>query len=282
VNDLHSRWAETTWEQLVQSRGRRNRKRGAALLLLGVCFAGLIVLGVVVRDRISTLPLLTIHEIEISGNRTIPSAEILDILALRAEDPWWKCKPDEIRARTADQPRLALLTLRYGWFHRLRVDVVEREPILTVLDGREGEITRDGWFLPPQSAGDEADLPILRPVPGTLPAPGSRVDRRTAAVARLVGDLRAHRPAIWRDLSEIDLASADGRAYLRSRHGVILFTPGIHDDLWNQLPSVLDDLERSHRNDIVLDLRFQDRIVVHLPEAVTPDTLVAGSARDRI
>jgi cell division septal protein FtsQ len=284
VTELHSQWAETTWEQLVKSRGRRNRKRGAALAIMFVSLAGLVLLGFMLRGQLASTSAVVIHEIEISGNRSVSSAEILDILAVRAQDPWWTCRPEEIRRRANLHPRLASLTLHYGWFHRLQVKVVEREPALAVLSIPSGEITRDGWFLPPQAAGDESDLPILRPAPGTLPSPGGRVDRRMADVARLIGDLRTRRPAIWRDLSEIDLASdSDARAYLRSRRGVILFTPGVHEDLWGRLPAVLDDLERHNRTDIVLDLRFPDRIVVHLPEAVTPDTVsAAGAARERI
>jgi hypothetical protein len=174
------------------------------------------------------------------------------------------------------------LALHYGWFHRLRIEVVEREPALTVLGGPEGEITADGWFLPSEPAGEEPDLPILRPPPGTLSSIGAPVDRRTAKLARLVADLRTQKPAIWRDLSEIDLGQPEARAYLRSRRGVIVFTPGVHDELWSQLPTVLEDLERNHRNDVVLDLRFPGRIVVHLPEAIPADSVVAGKDRNRI
>jgi cell division septal protein FtsQ len=282
VTDLHSRWAETTWEQLVQRRGRRNRKRGAALFILAACLGGLVILGVTWRDKVAKLPLLTIHEIDVSGNRTIPSSEILDLLDLHAQEPWWNYRPDEIRARAAKHPRVQSLALRYGWFHRLRVEVVEREPSLTVLGGPEGEITADGWFLPAEAAGEESDLPILRPSPGTLSSIGAPVDRRTAKLARLIADLRSQKPAIWRDLSEIDLDGSEARAYLRSRRCVILFTPGLHDELWSQLPTVLEDLEHNHRNDVVLDLRFPGRIVVHLPEAIPADSSVAGKDRNRI
>ncbi len=282
MTDLHSRWAETTWEQLVQRRGRRNRRRGAALFVLALCLGGAVVLCVASRDRIARLPILTIHEIDVSGNRTISSSEILDLLDLRAEEPWWDYHPDEIRARAAKHPRLQSLALHYGWFHRLRVEVVEREPSLAVIGGPEGEITADGWFLPSESAGEEPDLPILRPAPGAISSIGSPVDRRTAKVARLIYDLRLQKPAIWRDLSEVDLALPEARAYLRSRRGVILFTPGVHDELWGQLPAVLEDLERNHRDDVVLDLRFPGRIVVHLPEAIPADSVDAGKDRTRI
>lgn len=268
--------------QLVQRRSRRNRRRRLALFAVGGCLGLLIFLGVASRKRVASLPILTIHEIEVSGNRTIPASGILDVLGLQMQDPWWKYHPDEILARAATHPRIRNLTLHYAWFHRLRVEVVEREPILVVIGGPDGEITTDGWFLPREHPGEEPDLPILRPAPGTLPSVGAPVDRHTANVARLVADLRDRQSPVWRELSEIDLAGADAHAYLRSLRGVIVFTPEAHNELWTRVPYVLDDLTRNHRCDAVVDLRYPDRILVHLPDAVPVDSAAAGNDTKRI
>lgn len=281
MSDLHSQWAEATWQQLLQSRRKRDRKRHVGLLLLLVSVLSAVALGIRHREWIASWPVFTIHAIEVSGNHTVSFAEVLQILDLQVGDPWWRVKSAQIQERVRQQPRLRNLTERYAWFHRLRVEVEERESTLSVLGSIGGELTRDGLFLPSERIRDDTDLPILRVTPGTLPVPGSRADRPVAAVARLVGDIRERHPDLWLDLSEFEFTDVDARAYLRSRRGVIVFRPGVHEELWDLVPAVLGDLERHDRSDIVLDLRFRDRIVVHLPETLVADTLRARSSTVR-
>jgi cell division septal protein FtsQ len=281
LNDQQSQWANATWQGLVESRRKRNRRRGLALGFLGLAIAGLLALVFVQRNAISALPLFSIRVIEVTGNRTITEAEVYDLLDLRAGDPWWNLKPDAVRARVAASPQIAGIEFNYGWFHRLHVGIVEREPVLYVMGAFDGELTRDGWFLPAREGNTDNDLPIFRPAAGSMPMPGSQVGVETAALARLVGDLREKRPDLWRDLSEFELSGGQAYAYLRTRTAVIRFIPGMHDDLWNRIPTVLGDLDRRKRTDVVLDLRFDDRIVVHLPESAVPDTLAADNTRGR-
>ena len=202
---------------------------------------------------------------------------MLEILGVGAGDPWWRYDPGAVRERAAANPRIAELHLRYAWFNQLHVEVVEREPTMAVIGTIEGELTRDGWFLPRRAVTDEADLPVLRPVRGTLPVLGGRVDPETAAVVRLVGSLESDHPELWRDLSEVEMGPQDARAYLRSLRGVILFQPGRHDELWERLPAVLGYLQHEPYRDIMLDLRFEGRIVVRLPGSALSDTLVAST-----
>jgi hypothetical protein len=281
LTDQQSQWANATWQGLVESRRKRDRRRGVALGFLGLLILGLLAVLFVQRKAISALPVFTIRVIEVTGNRAITEAEVYDLLDLRAGDPWWSLKPDAVRARAAGHPQIAGIEMRYSWFHRLHVAIAEREPVLAVMGALDGEVTRDGWFLPAREGNIENDLPILRPAPGSMPVPGSPVGRETAALARLVGELHDKRPDLWRDLSEFELSAGQAYAYLRTRTAVIRFIPGMHDELWARVPTVLGDLDRRKRTDVVLDLRFDDRIVVHLPESAVPDTLEAKNGRGR-
>lgn len=281
LTDRESQWASATWQGLVKSRRKRDRKRGAALVCLGLLVATVGMLAYAGRSHLSALPVVSVRAIEVTGNRNISEAQVFDLLDLRAGDPWWKVKPEAIRARASAHPQIAGVDVRYHWFNRLQVTVSEREPVLLVMGTNEGELTRDGWFLPAREASVDDDLPILRPTPGSLPMHGSRVRGEAAALARLVGGLRERKPDLWRELSEFEMTDGQAYAYLRTRTAVVRFIPGVHDELWAKIPAVLSDLERRERGDAVLDLRFQDRIVVHLPDAVVPDTVAASSHRDR-
>ncbi|MDM7913811.1 MAG: FtsQ-type POTRA domain-containing protein [Candidatus Eisenbacteria bacterium] len=206
---------------------------------------------------------------------------MLDLLDLHAGDPWWRFRPAAIRSRAASSPAIQSLSLRYVWFHRLRVELTEREGSLAVLSPIVGEMSEDGWLLPPSPLGEEHDLPILRARGFALPAPGSMVGGEIGRVARLVGEMRRTHADLWREISEIDLGPEEARAFLRSGRQIVLFTPGRHDDLWGKVPTVLEDLRRQGRHDVVLDLRFPERIVVHLPEVVAPDTLLTQTGKER-
>lgn len=281
MTDPQSHWANATWQGLVESRRKRDRRRKVALGVIGLLILAVLAFGFQQRETISSLPVFSIRAIEVTGNRSISEAVIYDLLDLHAGDPWWKLKPERIRARMAAHPQLAAIDFHYEWFHRLQVGVCEREPVLSVMGPLDGELTRDGWFLASREGNLEEDLPIFRPTPGSMPMPGSHVGTETAALARLVGDLRESKPDLWRELSEFELSGGQAYAYLRTRTAVIRFIPGVHDELWGRIPTVLGDLEKRKRTDVVLDLRFADRIVVHLPESAIPDTLSDKNARGR-
>jgi cell division septal protein FtsQ len=281
VSDLKSRWAQDAWTRLLESRRRRDRRRKIALLAFGAAVLAALALAIGHRASIVHAPPFTVREILLTGNRLVDGAEVLDLLGVRAGDPWWRYSPSAIRARVLAHPRVANLTVRYEWFHRLRVEVREREASLFVLGSSQGDLTRDGWFLPAAPAvGEEIDRPVLRPIPGTLPAPGHQVDARTQAVARLIGRIEEERPDLWREISEIEMTQSEARAILRSRLGVILFEPGRNDELWARVPEVLADLARRGRDDVVLDLTFAGKIVVRLPDSAPPDTVSALPRRE--
>jgi hypothetical protein len=282
LTNLDPQWAESEWRRLIESRPKRNLRRRLSLGFLALFALSGIVLGICWRKQCSRWAPLTIRSVEISGNRVVATSEVLDLLGVRAGDPWWNFSARGVRAHLAEHPQIRTLSLRYGWFHRLCVDMTEREPVMAVLGSIGGQVTTDGWFLSSSGYGEDEDLVILRPAPGTLPAPGSPVDRQTAAVARLVDSLHHKDVSLWRELSEVEVTGGEARAYMRSQPGIILFRPGVHDELWDSVPAVLSDLRGREAVDLVLDLRFSGRIVVRLPETVAGDTLFAPAARERV
>jgi hypothetical protein len=144
---------------------------------------------------------------------------------------------------------------------------------MAVLTPLEGDLTADGWFVRSRPTALAEDLPILRPVAGSIPAPGTRADQSSADVARLMDELRTTRPSLWKQISEVEMRKDCACAYLRSGNAIILFLPGVHEDFWNKVPVVLEDLRRQGREDPVVDLRFEKGILIHLPEAVLADTV---------
>jgi len=262
VSELDRRWAAVEWRRVVESRPRRERRRRLALATLFLAIVAILGGAIHERDRWSRWHPFSIQAIEISGNRAVCTAEILDIAGVRAGDPWWICRPAEIRARVAECPRIKTLRLGYGWFHRFRIAVTEREPAAALVGFGDGLITADGYLIEGAGAADTEDLPIVRPMPGAVPRAGSQVDAQTASIVRLIETIRERRLDLWREISEIEVTSDGARAYLRSQPVMILFFPGEHEELWDNIPRVLSDQRKRGATDLVLDLRFEGRIVV--------------------
>ena len=276
MSDLQSFWAAEAWRRMVENRRRRDRTR--RLLLLGSISVSIVLISAAIANggRLARAAPFVVHGIEVSNNRAVDAEAVASILGIRPGDPWWKLAPRSIGRRVAEHPRIARLEIRYLWFHRLGVDVSEREPVLAVLGPISGELTGDGWILRDRGPGRSrpaVDLPVLRCAPGGWEGAGDRAGPRAAAVARLVARIRDARPALWRDLSEIELREEGARAYLRSVRGVVLFDPGRHEELWEQVPTVLQDLDRLGCDDVVLDLRFSGRIVARFAEGGGPDSV---------
>jgi cell division septal protein FtsQ len=282
MNDLQSMMAASAWREMIERRRRRNRIRGIALISFGAMVLGLIGLGAANLDRIARWPVLTIHDVAISSNRVLERHDVLDLLGLQPGDPWWRYDPSAIHRRVEKIPRIAEFNVRYAWFHELRVDVQEREPILLVLGDPDGELTQDGWLLETRGVGGASDLPVLRLASGAPPQLGKRVGTRAASVARLLGKLRRDRPDLVQRISEVELVADHARVYFRTGRKVVLYRPGSNEELWRQIPSILEDLKRRGRGDVVLDLRFAERIIVHLPVDAVTDTLDAPNPLDRV
>lgn len=272
-------WAAAAFDDFQRNRKRRDRRRRWTIAAVVLMVAGGATPILVHTHALPDLSFWSVRRIEIAGNRAVPEAEIARLLSLRSGDPWWKYDSDLVAARVAQHPSVERLDIRYAWFHRLSVEVTEKETVLAVLPPSPGEITGDGWVLPPRPAAEGVDLPILRSTEGPLPAAGSRTRGSAATIARLAASLRESRPDVYRDISEIEIHDGEAYAYLRSCRAMIRFLPGVHEALWQSVSLVLEDLARSGREDAVLDLRFGGRIVVHLPEPVASDSSAASKGR---
>lgn len=277
MNRLDPDLAASEWRRILDQRSGRNRRRWLGVTLLVLVVSGGVALGLVSRERIVRSPLFTIQEIDLTGNKSVSDSEIFDILALRAGDPWWRVSRPAIETRRSLEPWIKDIRLSYAWYHTLRVEVIERQPSMAVLTPLAGDLTADGWFVRSRPAALADDLPILRPAVGATPAPGTRADRQSADVARLMDDLRSSKPDLWKEISEVEMREDCACAYLRSGNAVVLFLPGVHEDFWKKVPVILEDLRRQGREAPVVDLRFQKGILVHLPEAVLEDSVALAT-----
>lgn len=258
------------------ARGNRGSGRiGALVLLLFLPLAGGLVYA---HARLSPQPLWTIRSVEVRGNRSISTPELLDRLRVRPGLPLWKIWGNRAAGIRSEEPRLRSLTLSWRWPRDLLVQVRERESILRVLGKPGMELSADGVLLSPLPALDPADLPLLT---GSLQADlraGRALEFPVVGPAwREILDLRETSPDLWKNISEIHYAGgSDFRIILRQGRRMVLWQPGINQELKERIPAILADLSRENVDDAVLDLRFREQLVVRRPESALADTVAPG------
>jgi cell division septal protein FtsQ len=247
--------------------GHRRKRR----LLPGFLLPLLILAGVLAAHaRFAETPFWTVRALQVEGNRSISTQELLERCHLHPGMPWWRVSRQFVTRLLQDNARLCAIHLAWVWPRDLRVTVTERGSVLRLVGDREYEVATDGILLEPQEALDPADLPLLT---GEFPAdlaPGRTLEPAGAGAAwHELLEFGQENPSLWREISEIHY-EGDRRfqLFLREGHKVVLWQSGVNHALKQQLPRILADLGRQGLEDAVIDLRFQGQAVVRLPEGV--------------
>jgi len=257
---------------------RRRRRGFGGMFLLGALLAAAAG-GLFLHARLTACPLWAVRRVEVEGNRSLGTVELLRRLGLGPGTSWWRVSPGALHRLRAEEPRLAEITVSWRWPRDIVVRVRERESFLRIWGDPSLEVARDGVLLETREDLDPADLPLLTgALPGSL-APRQHLDFVDAGDAwKEFLSLAEDEPGFWREISEIQYdGGRDFQLFLRRGRRVILWEAGINGDLKKTIPAILADLERLGQEDAVLDLRFRDQVVLRLP-AVADSAAAAVSA----
>jgi hypothetical protein len=257
---------------------RRRRSGGGAVFLL--LFVGGAAGAVWLHAHLSGTPLWAVRSVTVTGNRSLQVGELLERLDLRPGMPWWRVR-SRAGALEAAEPRLASVEVSWRWPRDLVVQVRERQAFLRLLTEPPCELAADGMLYARDDDLDPLDLPLLT---GALPAslgPRQRLrleDAETGFAEFL--NLARSAPDAWKCVSEVHYAGGrDFQVYLRGGRRVILWETGINDKLKRSLPEVLRELDRRGLEDVVVDLRFRDQVVLRQPAAADSANPQAASGK---
>jgi cell division septal protein FtsQ len=248
----------------------QRRRRSLRGMVTFACFLLLLGGAAFFHAQTSARPLWTVATVEVEGNRSIPTADLLARLRLAPGTPWWRVTRKASERLLASTPRIQKLGLDWRWPRDLHITVRERESVLRLLSPARLELAGDGVLMEPCEALDPVDLPLLTgDLPATLAA-GRRCDLPAAGPSwKELLSLGRENPELWKEISEIHyLGNQDFQIFLRNGHKVIFWSAGMNHDMKNQIPTILAELRQNQVQDAVLDLRFRDQAVVRLPAAV--------------
>lgn len=245
---------------------RRDRRRALAKGILTMAVVGFAVwqLGRLAEAR-DWLDLFRVREVTVVGAEvTHPSVLVAEAGLMGAELHWWSELGDYVE-RVERDPLVFEATFRRRFPNRLTLEVVEREPAAFLDADRLTPVDSLGRVLPVDPYHTDWSAPILkverredaRARQGRIP-PGTV--RRTLAI---LGEVSRRYPALSREISAVELDPV-GTVTLRLVHaeGAVVLDVTTPIEKLALIDDVLKDLEEKGLGHRVVDLRFEDQIVV--------------------
>ena len=233
------------------------------VVLWGLCAAGVALAAAWLPDALAELEVFRASEYRVAGARLLDDEEVL---AAAAISPFASVFDDltEIERRLERHPLIRRARLTTEIPKTLVVTIEERAPVGFVAGPVLQPVDRDGRVLPLDPVRHPFDLPVLFRAGGS----GALSPSQLRVLAMEVDRLGEDDPTFLAAVSEIALddrgdATAVVSGDLRFRFRPPLSHRRLHEGL-----TVLEDavLRQPDRRAAVLDLRFEDQIVVRYAE----------------
>lgn len=217
-----------------------------------------------------------VTSVDVQGVRYLDAARIRALSKVSPGADLLTLNLERARQSLLLHPRIAQAEVRRAWPRRIRITVVERNPVMLVQHGVPWEVDSAGVLLAPLANGVVADAPLLSGPDFSRAPAGTHVlttdVRRGLAWVRA---LAARELQLDGQLSEVDV-SDPGSTALVLMSGTRVLTPAWPPDTrtLSALRVVLADLQ--HRGTLAqeVDLRFQNQVIVR---PVKPDPEASGA-----
>ena len=199
---------------------------------------------------------LTVQDVELSGRRSTPGAQVLKASGLNRGDPILFVDLNAVRARIEQLGWVAQATVERRLPDTIHIDIVEREPFARwQFEGKTVLIDRAGVVL------ERDDPEAFQQLPRVVGAGAAR------AAARLFDMLQGEPALAPRVVNAVRVR--DRRWDIEFDNGVVARLPEEGAEAaWRQLGALERDQRILGRDINTVDLRLPDRLVVRLtPEA---------------
>ena len=206
--------------QAVYHRAQRRRRllmlarRGGVALalaaLIGICAAAWTSLGPGwVRARLASLRLFRIETMQVSGNRTLASADVFATAGLRTGESLVGLDLGAARARLVAHPRVREASVRRRLPGTIVVEIAERVPCVIVRADRDYLVDADGVIVAEAVPGMQSGLPVLTGIEALAGRLTARGAADLAAGIELVATIRQVGFPALSAIDHVDLADPD-------------------------------------------------------------------------
>lgn len=245
----------------IDSRLRRGAK--AAILSVLLVVPGWMMWQQVPRS--TPMRYFLISDLIVEGNRRVPTAAIIDSLALPAHAGILQVDLKEVAAAILRNPWIKTARVSRRLPATLLVHVSERAPRAVVAVDRSYLVSEDGLILQEASPAEMSDLPLLKLHTDHPLETGERIDPARVEQGIYLWQ-RFHQSTLGPDVQvrEIQL-EGDGSYTVLLDHGLPYLRFGEKDSLQRQLDRLARALEMrgtTLRELEYADLRFADKVIV--------------------
>lgn len=249
-----------------------SRHRGVGVLVL----VALTMVGAVVVPRapeaLAEVEMFRVKRIQLEGARYLTLEEVREKMAVPDEASVWDdVEPMEARVRALELVREARVRRRLP--STLLVEISEREPVAFLPTPVVRPVDREGRLLPVDPARHRLDLPILLPRVDAPEGAGELTPSQIRLLAGEVERLGETEPGTLASVSEV-AADAAGDVLIRLTDPAVTlrYRPPLSPGRLREALRVLDDSRerRPDRPPFVVDLRYDDQVVVRLRPSTTP------------
>jgi cell division protein FtsQ len=229
-----------------------------------------------VRARLSSLRLFRIETVQVSGNRTLSSADVLAAAGLRTGESLLGLDLAAARARLAAHPRVRDASLRRRLPGTVVVEVAERVPCVIVRADRDYLADAEGAILASAGTGALADLPVLTGIEAAAGALTARGAADLTAGIELVAAIRLVGFPALAAVDHIDLSDPDD-AVIVPVSGRPLVHAGRRDPAGRlqRWRSVAPDMAQRWPELEYVDLRAEGQVVA-MPALPAPEAGAEG------
>jgi len=159
-----------------------------------------------VRARLSSLRLFRIETMQVSGNRTLTSADVLATAGLRTGESLVGLDLVAARSRLIAHPRVREASLRRRLPGTIVVEIAERVPCAIVRADRDYLVDAEGAIVAQAAPGTRSDLPVLMGVEVFAGALSARGTADLAAGIELIAAIRQVGFPAFSAIDHVDLA----------------------------------------------------------------------------
>lgn len=237
----------------------RLRRLAAALLLPAALAAPL--WG---PPALARTPWFPVRSVEVVGARIVAPHEVLAASGIRLGESLWT-DPSAWEARLRRHPAVAGATVSRRLPGTLRVSVREKSPVGLLEVGTLRPVTAAGEVLPADPARVPVDLPLVR-----VPAREGRISARDRALLAEVDRLGRLDAGLLARVSEVGWSGGDLLLTLSAPDARVVLPVGAELDRLRRLRAALAEVEgrlapAGAQGPVRIDLRFQDQVVVRIP-----------------
>ncbi|MFH1853650.1 MAG: FtsQ-type POTRA domain-containing protein [Candidatus Neomarinimicrobiota bacterium] len=194
---------------MAKIRKKRNLTAYVWIAGLTVSLASLVLVAFHWIDRTQ---LLRLEQIAISGNSILTDREISELLGDLSGSILPELNLSELTVQLEAHPYVAAARLSVGYPHLLKVEIIERQPLVMVNQAELFLLDREGVCLPMIPQAFEYQIPALsgfNPDRDLYPLGRPAVSVKMKETIRLLRNVHDNYPALFRELSEVTLSQDD-------------------------------------------------------------------------